>query len=117
MQQHVNLFSLQQILRIELVDNTVRDALLIYLSVVNILLHRVVGDEPIDKTAPSLAVAVDATDGLAVMAWVPRSIKHYDATCSDQVYTKTPSPATVSHTQATMAAWTLDSKQNATEYT
>jgi len=42
--QHVDLLPFQQILRIKFINNTVRDSLLIYLSVVNILLHRVVGD-------------------------------------------------------------------------
>lgn len=87
-QQHVNLFPLQKILRIKLINDTVRDSLLIYLPVVNILLHGVISNEPIDKTASSLAIAVDTTDGLAVMAGVPRGIKYHNATCTNQVNTK-----------------------------
>ena len=95
--QHVHLFPLQKVLRIELVDNAVRDSLLVYLSVVDVLLHRVVGDEPIDETAASLAVAVDAADGLAVMTRVPRGIEHHDSTCSDQVDTEATGPVQQRH--------------------
>jgi len=92
-EQHVNLLSLKQILRIQLVNDTVRDALLIYLAVVDILFHCVIGDEPIDKTAAALSIAIDTADGLAVVARVPRSVEHHHTTSADQVDPKTSGPA------------------------
>jgi len=71
--------------------------LLIYLSVVDILLHRVVGDETVDKTASPLTVAVDTTDGLTVMTRVPRRVKDDDTTCTNQVDTKAARPADQQH--------------------
>jgi len=92
-QQHVDLFPLEQILRVQFVDNPVRYPLLVDLPVVDVLLHRVVGDEPIDEAATALAVAVHAAHGLAVMAWVPRGVEHHDAARSNQVDPEAPSPA------------------------
>ena len=82
-----------------------------YLSVChNILFHRVVGDKPIDKTASSLAVAVDSTDGLAVVTWVPRRIKDHDTTCPDQVDPKTTRPTSkqtseIFHQEILITSW------------
>jgi len=74
--------------------------LLIYLSIVDILLHGVVGDEPIHKTASSLSITIDSTHGLTVVAWVPRRIKYHHTTCSNQVDTQASGPAHRQHSQS-----------------
>jgi len=87
--QNVDLSAFKQSARVHLVDNAIRHALLTDLPVVDLLLHCVVGDKSVDVARPRLAVAVDATHGLAVMTWVPRRIEHHHTTSADQVDTQT----------------------------
>ena len=61
------------------------DALFLDLSVVYLLLHCVVGDETIHEAFLALAVAVDATHRLRVVARVPRRVEHDHAVRTDQV--------------------------------
>lgn len=82
------MFARQEVLRVEFIDDAVGDALLVDLSVVDVLLHRIVRYQTVDVTAFGLSVTVDATDGLAVVAGVPRRVKHDDTTGTDQVDAK-----------------------------
>lgn len=62
------------------------------LAVVDLLLQREVGHQPVDITRLPLTVAVDAAHGLRVMARVPGGVKHHHAVRPDQVYAQTTSP-------------------------
>lgn len=88
--QYVHLFTRQQVLRIKFVDDAVRYSLFVDLAIVDVLLHRVVCHQTIHVAAFRLSVSVDATDGLAVMTWVPRRVKDDDTTRTNQVYAETP---------------------------
>jgi len=98
MKQSVDLSAFQQRTRVHLVNDAVRHSLLTDLSVVDLLLHRVVWDESVDVARARLTVAVDTTDSLTVMAWVPRSIKHHHTTSTHQVDAETAGTVHTSNT-------------------
>ena len=49
-----------------------------HLTVVDLLLDGVVGDETVDETRLRLAVAVDPAHGLGVVTRVPRGVQHHN---------------------------------------
>lgn len=66
-------------------------ALLGDLTVIDLLLKSVIRNQSVNVAWLLLPVAVHSTHSLGIMARVPRSIKHNDSVCSNEVNTQTPS--------------------------
>ena len=68
-----------------------RNSLFIKLSIVDLLLHSVIGYQSIHITVLLLAIAIHPTHSLGVVARVPRGIKYYHSVRTYQVNTQTTS--------------------------
>ena len=66
--------------------NPTRHALLAYLSIINLLLHRMIRNQPINEAILLLTVPIDAADRLRIMARIPRSVQNNNSIRADQIY-------------------------------
>ncbi|RMZ96319.1 hypothetical protein BpHYR1_018355 [Brachionus plicatilis] len=82
----------KMVLGLYLVDDPVRHCLLAHLSLVDLLLHCVIGNQPVDKAVLGLAVPEDAADGLGVVTRVPRRVQHNHPVRPDQIDAQTAGP-------------------------
>ncbi len=77
---------------LNLVHDPVRHSLLAHLPVVDLLLHGVIGDEPVDVAGLLLSIAVHAAHSLGVVARIPRRVQDNHSVGADQVDAQTPGP-------------------------
>jgi hypothetical protein len=73
------------ILRLYFVNDPIGHGLLGYLTIVNLLLHCMIGDETINETVLLLTISKDATHSLSVMTRIPRSIEDNDSIGANQI--------------------------------
>ncbi len=74
----------------------VNQYLLAHLSFVDFALQGAISDETVDVTRLVLAIAINATDSLCIVAWIPRRVEDHHAVCSNKV------DAQATHTSMTM---------------
>lgn len=75
-------------IRVALVHDAIAHALLVDLSIVDLLLQTVVDHQPIDEARLLLPIAVDPTDGLRVVAGIPAGVENDHPIRTDQIDTQ-----------------------------